>query len=38
LAEDFANVLKDEVVGVSVKITIMLHKAVEFRKENKDNL
>lgn len=38
MAEDFANVLKDEVVGVSVKITIMLHRAIEFRKENKENL
>jgi hypothetical protein len=28
LAEDFANVLKDEVVGVNVEIKIMLHKAV----------
>lgn len=32
LAQDFANVLKDEVVGVNVQVTIMLHKAMEFRK------
>lgn len=32
LSEDFANVLKDEVVGVNVSIKIMLHKAMEFRK------
>jgi hypothetical protein len=31
LAEDFANVLKDEVVGVNVDVIIQLHKAMNFR-------
>lgn len=35
LAEDFANVLKDEVVGLNVEATIQLHKAMTFRNEDK---
>lgn len=35
LSEDFANVLKDQVVGVSVDVTIQLHKAMNFRNEDK---
>ena len=31
LADDFANVLKDEVVGLNVDVTIQLHKAMNFR-------
>jgi hypothetical protein len=38
LSDDFANVLKDEVVGVNVDVTIQLHKAMKFRNEDKDNL
>lgn len=38
LANDFANVLKDQVVGVNVDVTIQLHKAMKFRNEEKDNL
>ena len=38
LAEDFANVLKDEVVGVNVEVTIQLHKAMTFRNEDKSFL
>lgn len=35
LSEDFANVLKDQVVGVNVDVTIQLHKAMNFRNEDK---
>ena len=35
LANDFANVLKDEVVGLNVDVTIQLHKAMVFRNEDK---
>ena len=38
LADDFANVLKDEVVGLNVKTRIQLHKAMNFRNEDKENL
>ena len=38
LADDFANVLKDEVVGLNVEVTIQLHKAMNFRNEDKANL
>lgn len=38
LSDDFANVLKDQVVGVNVDVTIQLHKAMKFRNEDKDNL
>jgi len=31
LSEDFANVLKDEVVGINVKIKVLLHKTMIFR-------
>ena len=31
LSEDFANILKDEVVGLNVEVKIMLHKALIFR-------
>ena len=41
LSEDFANILKDEVVGLNVEARIMLHKALVFRNEDpnflKDN-
>ena len=33
LSDDFANVMKDEVVGVNVTARIMLHKAMAFRNE-----
>lgn len=35
LSNDFANVLKDEVVGLNVDVTIQLHKAMVFRNEDK---
>jgi len=31
LAEDFANVLADEVVGINVIVRVMLHKVMKFR-------
>lgn len=41
LSDDFANILKDEVVGLNVETRIMLHKALIFRNEDvnmlKDN-
>lgn len=41
LSEDFANILKDEVIGLNVSAKIMLHKAMLFRNEEeaflKDN-
>ena len=41
MSEDFANILKDEVVGLNVEARVMLHKALEFRNEDptflKDN-
>ena len=41
LSDDFANILKDEVVGLNVEARIMLHKALVFRNEDpnllKDN-
>lgn len=41
LSDDFANILKDEVVGLNVEVKIMLHKALTFRNEDpnilKDN-
>lgn len=33
LSEDFANILKDEVIGLNVEAKIMLHKALIFRNE-----
>jgi hypothetical protein len=38
LSEDFANILKDEVVGVNVVVRVMLHKAMVFRNESAANL
>ena len=38
LADDFANVLKDEVVGLNVDVKIQLHKAMTFRNEDKTTL
>lgn len=38
LSEDFANILKDEVVGVNVLVRVMLHKAMAFRNESAANL
>jgi hypothetical protein len=38
LSEDFANILKDEVIGVDVEVKIMLHKALVFRHEEVANL
>lgn len=38
LSDDFANVLKDQVVGLNVDVTIQLHKAMNFRNEDKLNL
>lgn len=38
MAEDFANILKDEVIGVNVETKIMLHKALVFRHEDVANL
>lgn len=41
LSDDFANILKDEVIGLNVEAKIMLHKALVFRNEDinalKDN-
>ena len=41
LSDDFANILKDEVIGLNVEVKIMLHKALVFRNEDinllKDN-
>ena len=34
LADDFANVLKDEVVGLNVEVKIKLHQAMTFRHED----
>lgn len=31
LSEDFANVLKDEVVGLNVSVRVLLHKGMRFR-------
>jgi hypothetical protein len=31
LSDDFANVLKDEVIGLNVEVMIQLHKAMKFR-------
>ncbi len=38
LSEDFANILKDEVVGVNVMVRVILHKAMTFRNESAANL
>ena len=38
LADDFANVLKDEVVGLNVSAKIKLHRAMVFRNEEKASL
>ena len=38
LSDDFANILKDEVVGLNVEVKIMLHKALVFRNEDADLL
>ncbi len=38
IAEDFANVLRDEVVGLNVCTKIMLHKAMIFRNEEPEAL
>ncbi len=38
LAEDFSNVLKDQVIGLNVEVTIQLHKAMNFRNEDPVNL
>ena len=38
LTEDFANVMKDELVGVNVEARIILHKAMNFRNEDIANL
>ena len=38
LSDDFANVLKDEVVGLNVEARIKLHRAMNFRNEEKQNL
>ena len=38
LEGDFANVLKDEVVGLNVQTKIMLHKAMIFRNEQIEDL
>jgi hypothetical protein len=38
LSEDFANILKDEVVGVNVVVRVVLHKAMTFRNEPAANL
>lgn len=41
LSDDFANILKDEVVGLNVEAKVILHKALVFRHEDakflKDN-
>jgi hypothetical protein len=41
LSDDFANILKDEVVGLNVETKVILHKALVFRNEDvnalKDN-
>ena len=38
LSDDFANVLKDEVVGLNVEVKVMLHRAMTFRNEQAENL
>lgn len=38
LSDDFANVLKDEIVGLNVLVKVMLHKAMTFRNEANDKL
>ena len=38
LSDDFANVLKDEVVGLNVEVKVLLHRAMTFRNEQADNL
>lgn len=38
LSDDFANVLKDEVVGLNVLVKVMLHKAMKFRNEAPENV
>jgi hypothetical protein len=37
LSEDFANVLKDEVVGINVEVVVQLHKSMKFRNEITSN-
>lgn len=38
LSDDFANVLKDQVVGLNVNAKIMLHKAMKFRNQELSQL
>ena len=38
LSDDFANVLKDEVVGLNVGVKVVLHRAMAFRNEQAENL
>lgn len=38
LSEDFANVLKDEVVGLNVSVKVFLHKGMRFRNEAEENI
>lgn len=38
LSDDFANILKDEVVGLNVETKVILHKALVFRNEDVNSL
>lgn len=33
IGTDFANILKDELVGTSVQLVVRLHRALKFRNE-----
>lgn len=38
IGDDFSNILKDQVVGLNVKIVIRLPKCLKFRNQLKENL
>ena len=38
LSKNFANILADEVVATKVKLTAKMHKAMNFRNEEEENL
>jgi hypothetical protein len=38
LSDDFANVLKDEVVGLNVLVRVLVHNGMRFRNEAAENL
>lgn len=38
LSKDFANILKDEIVGTKVVLQVRIHKAMQFRNEKQELL